>query len=178
VSTLVISKLCFSAFLSPLLLLFRQLPSVRSKQEWLLQRISKSYRSVKYMDHQTAFWLVGPLENCLILGLLVPTVFPLVAVVYFTHMVAFRYTREHLGCQASDEVRPPMVYLYIALGVGNIWNAAYFWASDLEGKWLVTTVSPVGSIMAWYAAAWFLHDKEEAEDQEEYAPYFKMEDLS
>jgi len=156
VSHLVIKKLIWAASLSPLFLIFRNLGPVKNTQERIIRIFKKEFSGVKHMDAQTAFWLAGPLENCLILGFLAPAIFPLVTMAFLGHVAAFRFNRDTLGVRTSNEVQPRMSFLYLALLLGLVWSILTFFASELEGKWLVCIAAPIGAAASWKAANMYL----------------------
>jgi len=156
VGNFILKKLLWSAFLSPLVLMLRNTDWARKAQERFIRIFKKNYHSIKLMESETAFCLVGPLENCLILGCMVPSILPLVAIIFISHLVSFRLSRDQLGMATSKEVCPSMPLLYLAFCLGMLWNTANFWANGLEGRWLVLLGGPGGALLIWVGVSFFL----------------------
>jgi len=154
-SDLIFTKCVLAAFVTPAVSMMRSLPIGMRILELLCRPFNKKdHDFVRFsLDKQLASISMF-LEYLLILGLMVPLLFPLVAIALAMNCAVFHCAVEKLGLPVRETIRPCFQYLYLARGIGITFMIWFYMSNDLHGKWLVCFGMPIcagcGDLVAWH----------------------------
>jgi len=150
---LVVAKLFFTAFVSPVLSLLLDtklgqklmfgLENWSELRPWSTPRIRQTIDlSTEVVD------VTMLLEHCLVLGFFVPVVLPLASIALMVHAAVFhQYIKE--GARLLNDATPSPVYLYWSLMMGCTSSIWFFVQNDLHGQVLVAVMVPVMVLVAF-----------------------------
>lgn len=143
VGDLILSKLVFSAFVTPPLFLLQCTRHFRRFKEWIVHNIfgNHEYKATRSVDREVA-GITMLLEYPIVLGCCVPMVLPLVCITLLQSTAAFHFARTIMGAEFSDEATPSTVYLWFATILGMGLASWTFFDCDFNGKYLVLVGAP------------------------------------
>jgi len=142
---LVVSKLFFAAFFSPVLALAIQTQLARNIKRGCKNLLTcKSWSAPREATIDLSVMIASVtmlLEYCLVLGFAVPVILPLTCLTFVLHLAVFHRATQH-GFQLKMDAKPSSLYLQGSLLLGCVLIMWFFLENDLHGQMLVVVGMP------------------------------------
>jgi hypothetical protein len=154
---LVVSKLLFTAFVSPALVLWLCFRKMVAAKEAIMKvlKCNPNYKATKSLDTELSSCLMLT-ELAMVLGLAVPFILLLVTIAFAGHLAVFHLARSRLNIQMEDDGKPAIGYLCVSLLLGSGLHIWFFIDNYkcISGQYVVCIGIPVCIILGLICGLW------------------------
>jgi len=148
---LVVSKLFFAAFVSPVLALAIQTQLARDIKRGCKNLLTcKAWSAPREDTIDLSVEIAGltmMFEYCLVLGFVVPIIIPLTWITFVLHLAVFYRATQH-GFELKMDAKPSSGYLRLSLVCGCALIMWFFFENNLHGQMLVGVGMPLMALAA------------------------------
>ena len=148
VGELMVAKLMVTAFIAPTVSLLLTFPTVVRAYERGVQIFRPAYKKSASLDVELA-GAIMLMELCMVWGLAVPLVLPLVCVSFASHLAVFHLSVVEHDVEVKYETKPPVWYLIVSVCLGSTLNMWFYIdnATQIEGEYLVYIGVPASLVL-------------------------------